>query len=255
SLLEAAWAWLKGAGRPGHALMALIGRRRQQLRALSALGFRERQEAAQALQRNGGDLWGALRDLQRPRLRPFLQRLWRPPGALDFDCPDQQMLVRRILATLDVASWGRALLVASLGHELGLGRVEPSIEGLLGELVEAVKDCTDRAALRRRLRCECAVCGWGLPRAQMQWLPGCSCPLCPECFRLHFTVGVRERGVGALGCPSCSRPDLRDEAQRLWYWSTLEPQLRSCLDPDTFGLVTQKLTELELLRDPQFLWC
>uniref|UniRef100_A0A803VH70 RING-type domain-containing protein n=1 Tax=Ficedula albicollis TaxID=59894 RepID=A0A803VH70_FICAL len=89
----------------------------------------------------------------------------------------------------------------------------------------------------------------------MQWLPGCSCPLCPECFRLHFTVGVRERGVGALGCPSCGRPDLRDEAQRLWYWSTLEPQLRRCLDPDTFSLVTRKLTELELLRDPQFLWC
>ncbi|XP_041323100.1 E3 ubiquitin-protein ligase RNF31-like, partial [Pyrgilauda ruficollis] len=57
----------------------------------------------------------------------------------------------------------------------------------------------------------------------MQWLPGCSCPLCPECFRLHFTVGLRERGVGALGCPSCGRPDLRDDAQRLWYWSTLEP--------------------------------
>uniref|UniRef100_A0A8C3UWG4 RING-type domain-containing protein n=1 Tax=Catharus ustulatus TaxID=91951 RepID=A0A8C3UWG4_CATUS len=89
----------------------------------------------------------------------------------------------------------------------------------------------------------------------MQYLPGCSCPLCPECFRLHFTVGLRERGVGALGCPSCGRPDLRDEAQRLWYWSTLEPQLRRCLDPDTFGLVTRKLTELELLRDPQFLWC
>ncbi|NXA16207.1 RNF31 ligase, partial [Sapayoa aenigma] len=255
SLCEAAWAWLRGAGQPGHALRALIGQRRRQLRALAALGFRERSEAAAALQRNGGGLGGALRDLQRPRLGPFLQRLWQPPAALDFDCPDQQALVRRILATLDVASWGRALLVASLGRELGLGQVDPSSEGLLGELVEAVKDCTDRAALRRRLRCECAVCGWGLPRAQMQWLPGCSCPLCPECFQMHFTVGIRERGVGALGCPSCSRPDLRDEAQRLWYWSTLEPQLRSCLDPDTFGLMTQKLAELDLLRDPQFLWC
>ncbi|XP_017691906.1 PREDICTED: E3 ubiquitin-protein ligase RNF31 [Lepidothrix coronata] len=88
----------------------------------------------------------------------------------------------------------------------------------------------------------------------MQWLPGCSCPLCPECFRLHFMVGVQERGVGALGCPSCSHPDLRDNAQHLWYWSTLELQLQSCLDPDTFDFVTQKLMELDLLQDPQFQW-
>ncbi|NXS13239.1 RNF31 ligase, partial [Neodrepanis coruscans] len=98
----------------------LTGPHWAQLRALSALGFPERSEAAPALQRNGGSLWGALKDLQRPRLCPFLLRLWRPPGPLDFDYPDQQALVRRILATLDVASWGRALLVASLGRELGL---------------------------------------------------------------------------------------------------------------------------------------
>ncbi|XP_077646031.1 E3 ubiquitin-protein ligase RNF31 [Lonchura striata] len=176
--------------------------------------------------------------------------------ALDFQQADQQALVRQILATCPVASWGRALLVASLGRELGLGLLAaPSSDPLLVELVEAVGSCPDRAVLRRRLRCECAVCGWGLPRQLMQWLPGCSCPLCPECFRLHFTVGLRERGVEALGCPSCGRPDLRDDAQRLWYWSTLEPALRRCLDPDTFGLVTRKLTELELQRDPQFLWC
>ncbi|NXD46796.1 RNF31 ligase, partial [Copsychus sechellarum] len=227
-----------------------------QLRLLSSLGF-PAQASAQALHRHHGGHWGALRELQQRRLRPFLLRHFRgaEPG-LDFNRPDLQALVRQILASLPVASWGRALLVATLGRELGLGAVaDPSKEPLLVELVEAVGACPDRAALRRRLRCECAVCGWGLPRQMMQWLPGCSCPLCPECFRLHFAVGVRERGVGALGCPSCGRPDLRDEAQRLWYWSTLEPQLRRCLDPDTFGLVTQKLTELELLRDPQFLWC
>lgn len=33
------------------------------------------------------------------------------------------------------------------------------------------------------------------------------------------------------------------------------PQLRQCLDPDTYQLFTQKLTELELMRDPKFIWC
>ncbi|XP_056368656.1 E3 ubiquitin-protein ligase RNF31 isoform X3 [Oenanthe melanoleuca] len=256
SLAEAAWAWLEGEGRLDHARCALIGRRKQQLRLLSSLGF-PAPVSSQALQRHHGCHWGALRELQRLRLHPFHLRHFQgvEPG-LDFNRTELQALVRQILASLPVASWGRALLVATLGRELGLGVVpHPSKEPLLVELVEAVGSCADRAALRRRLRCECAVCGWGLPRQLMQWLPGCSCPLCPECFRLHFTVGVRERGVGALGCPSCGRPDLRDEAERLWYWSTLEPQLRQCLDPDTFGLVTRKLTELELLKDPQFLWC
>ncbi|XP_074423989.1 E3 ubiquitin-protein ligase RNF31 [Larus michahellis] len=206
-----------------------------------------------ALYQNGGDAWGALGDLQRRRLQPFLRRLWDPQQPpLDFPEPRPAgacAVVRRALATLGVASWGRAVLVASLGRELGLG------PRALGELVEAVGLCPDRAALRRRLRCECAVCGGGLPRQQMQWLTGCECPLCPECFRLHFTIGVKERGVRDLVCPACGKPDLGDEGQRLCYFSTLDTQLRQCLDPDTYQLFTQKLTELELLRDPKFLWC
>ncbi|NWS65274.1 RNF31 ligase, partial [Chunga burmeisteri] len=165
-----------------------------------------------------------------------------------------QALVRRALATLGLASWGRAQLVATLGRELGLGRA-PGGLGELVELVEAVGRCPDPAALRRLLRCECAVCGWALPRHQMQWLTSCECPLCPECFRLHFTIGVKERRVGDLVCPACARPDLADDAQRLSYFSTLDIQLRQCLDPDTYQLFTQKLTELELMKDPKFIWC
>ncbi|XP_069629932.1 E3 ubiquitin-protein ligase RNF31 [Haliaeetus albicilla] len=253
SLREAARAWARAHAHPQRALEACLGARRRQLRALAALGFGERGAAGAALYQNGGDVWGALGDLQRRRLEPFQRRVWenqQPP--LDFDSPDQQALVRRALATLGLASWGRAQLLVTLGRELGLGRVPP--RGL-GELVEAVGRCPDRAALRRRLRCECAVCGWGLPRHQMQWLTSCECPLCPECFRLHFTIGVKERRVGDLVCPACARPDLADEAQRLNYFSTLDIQLRQCLDPDTYQLFTQKLTELELMRDPKFIWC
>ncbi|NWT09703.1 RNF31 ligase, partial [Vireo altiloquus] len=96
-----------------------------QLQFLTSLGFPDRGSAARALQRHGGSHWGALRELQRDRLRPFLLRHFRgeEPG-LDFNKADQQALVRQILATLPVASWGRALLVASLGRELGLGFVK-----------------------------------------------------------------------------------------------------------------------------------
>ncbi|KAM9251664.1 LOW QUALITY PROTEIN: E3 ubiquitin-protein ligase RNF31 [Cariama cristata] len=255
SLREAARAWARAHAHPQRALEACLGARRRQLRALAALGFGERGVAADALYQNGGAVWGAVGDLQRAGLEPFHRRLWEPQQPpLDFDCPDQQALVRRALATLGLASWGRAQLVATLGRELGLGRA-PGGLGELVELVEAVGRCPDPAALRRLLRCECAVCGWALPRHQMQWLTSCECPLCPECFRLHFTIGVKERRVGDLVCPACARPDLADDAQRLSYFSTLDIQLRQCLDPDTYQLFTQKLTELELMKDPKFIWC
>ncbi|XP_066843518.1 E3 ubiquitin-protein ligase RNF31, partial [Anser cygnoides] len=247
---EAAAAWLRARARPQRALQACLGARRRQLRALAALGFPERAAAAAALSRGGGALGAALAQLQRPRLGGFARRLWEPcEPPLDFQCPDQQALVRRVLASLSLPSWGRAQLVAALGRELA-----PAGAGLEA-LVEAVRASPDRASIRRRLRCECAVCGWALPREQMRSLTGCECAICPECFRQHFTIGVKERRVADLVCPACGRPDLADEAQRLCYFSTLDVQLRQVLDAGTYQLFTQKLTERELMRDPKFLWC
>ncbi|NXE71705.1 RNF31 ligase, partial [Calcarius ornatus] len=95
-----------------------------QLRLLSSLGFPDPSPAGAALRRHRGSQWEALVELQRLKLRPF--RLRHQQGAepgLDFNQPDQQALLRQILASLPVASWGRALLVAGLGRELGLGRL------------------------------------------------------------------------------------------------------------------------------------
>ncbi|NXM92553.1 RNF31 ligase, partial [Oenanthe oenanthe] len=94
-----------------------------QLRLLSSLGF-PAPVSSQALQRHHGCHWGALRELQRLRLHPFHLRHFQgvEPG-LDFNRTELQALVRQILASLPVASWGRALLVATLGRELGLGVV------------------------------------------------------------------------------------------------------------------------------------
>ncbi|XP_057288301.1 E3 ubiquitin-protein ligase RNF31, partial [Pezoporus wallicus] len=265
SLREAAWGWARAMGQAEGALRACLGRRRKQLRALSSLGYGARAAAARALWEAGGDVGQALALLQAPRLRSFLLRLWdarSPP--MDFEQPEQHALVRRALAELGLASWGRAQLFVAVGRELGLGRAPRAPR----ELLEAVGSCRDREELRRRLRCECAVCGTALPREQAQVLTGCQCWLCPECFRLHFTVGVRERRVRDLVCPACARPDLGDEASAAHYFSTLDAQasaahyfstldaqLRQCLDPATYELFSQKLTELELERDPQFLWC
>lgn len=254
ALKEAAAAWIQARGSPALALQRMMGERRRKLRTLLSLGV-PRSAAEPALHHVGWSLSRALPEVQRRKLRPFLSRVWdheEPP--MDFGNGDQQVLARRALATLSLPSWGRAVLLVAMGRELGLSPGPAAAPGLQ-ELVEAVRSCPDRALIRRRLRCDCAVCGWALPREQMRWLTGCECALCPECFRQHFTIGVKEKAVADLVCPACGRPDLRDEAARLCYFSTLDVQLRQELDPNTYQLFTQKLTERELLRDPQFLWC
>ncbi|KAK2511154.1 hypothetical protein Q9966_016715 [Columba livia] len=252
SIKEAGLAWSHAHGHAQRALEAAIGRRRRQLQALAALGFPDVGVAGPALLQNGGSLWGALRDLQRQKLRPLLLGQWRstePP--IDFQGPDPQVPIRRSLALLGLRSWGRARLLVSLARELGALGEPPA----LAELLEAVGGCTDPRQLRSRLRCQCRLCGWDMARQQAQWLTGCECPLCPDCFRGHFQVGVKEKGVQDLVCPACGKPDLSDENARICYFSTLDTQLRQVLDPPTYQLFSQKLTELELQKDPQFLWC
>ncbi|XP_071657521.1 E3 ubiquitin-protein ligase RNF31 isoform X5 [Patagioenas fasciata] len=252
SIREAGLAWGHAHGHAQRALQAAIGRRRRQLQALAALGFPEVGVAGPALLQNGGNLWGALRDLQRQKLRPLLLGQWESTEPhIDFQGPDPQVPIRRCLAFLGLRSWGRAQLLVTLARELGALGEPPELR----ELLEAVGGCTDPRALRRRLRCRCRLCGWDMARKQAQWLTGCECPLCPDCFRGHFQVGVKEKGVQDLVCPACGKPDLADEGARTCYFSTLDTQLRQVLDPPTYQLFCQKLTELELQKDPQFLWC
>ncbi|XP_031465840.1 E3 ubiquitin-protein ligase RNF31-like isoform X2 [Phasianus colchicus] len=225
ALKEAAVAWIRARGSPALALQGMMGERRRKLRTLLSLGF-PRSEAEPALHHVGWSLRRALPEVQRRKLHPFLSRLWEPEEPpLDFGCGDQQALARRALATLSLPSWGRATLFVAMGRELGLSPGSAAAPGLKA-LLEAVRSCADRAQIRRRLRCDCAVCGWALPREQMRWLTGCECALCPECFRQHFTIGVKEKAVADLVCPACGRPDLRDEAARLCYFSTLDVQVK-----------------------------
>ncbi|XP_025048598.1 E3 ubiquitin-protein ligase RNF31 [Alligator sinensis] len=257
TLGEARDAWVCSHGDVDEAVSRCLGARRTKVRALRGLGFGVGEPVLEALYHNEGDLWGALRDLQRPVLEPFCQRLWasnEPP--IDFHASDHQAVVRRVLASQGLPSWGRAELVASLAQELGVGPGPGRGRGLvLGDIVEAVRASPDRAFIKRLLSWECAVCGWALPRHQMQSLTSCECTICPECFVQHFTIAVKEKHITDLVCPACDAPDLRHEPDRLAYFSTLDIQLRECLDPETYELFTKKLTEQELMRDPKFQWC
>uniref|UniRef100_A0A8C5ZDL6 E3 ubiquitin-protein ligase RNF31 n=1 Tax=Marmota marmota marmota TaxID=9994 RepID=A0A8C5ZDL6_MARMA len=96
---------------------------------------------------------------------------------------------------------------------------------------------------------------WDGPDKQMQALISCECTICPDCFRQHFTIAVKEKHITDMVCPACGRPDLTDDTQLLSYFSTLDIQLRESLEPDAYALFHKKLTEGVLMRDPKFLWC
>ncbi|XP_077626569.1 E3 ubiquitin-protein ligase RNF31 isoform X4 [Crocuta crocuta] len=250
SCQEARKAWLDRHGNLDEAVEECVRARRRKVQELQSLGFGPEEGSLQALFQHGGDVARALTELQRQRLEPFHQRLWDkgPDPTPSWDGPDKQSLVRRLLAVYALPSWGRAELALSLLQE-----TPRNYE--LGDVVEAVRHSQDRAFLRRLLAQECAVCGWTLPRNRMQALTSCECTICPDCFRQHFTIALKEKHITDMVCPACGRPDLTDDTQLLSYFSTLDIQLRESLEPDAYALFHKKLTEGVLMRDPKFLWC
>ncbi|XP_047717364.1 E3 ubiquitin-protein ligase RNF31 isoform X3 [Prionailurus viverrinus] len=250
SCQEARKAWLDRHGNLDEAVEECVRARRRKVQELRSLGFGPEEGSLQALFQHGGDVARALTELQRQRLEPFHQRLWDkgPDPTPSWDGPDKQSLVRRLLAVYALPSWGRAELALSLLQE-----TPRNYE--LGDVVEAVRHSQDRAFLRRLLAQECAVCGWTLPRNRMQALTSCECTICPDCFRQHFTIALKEKHITDMVCPACGRPDLTDDTQLLSYFSTLDIQLRESLEPDAYALFHKKLTEGVLMRDPKFLWC
>ncbi|KAG8455389.1 hypothetical protein GDO86_001545 [Hymenochirus boettgeri] len=246
---EARKAWLASGGDMDSAVIFCLTERRRKIDTLNALGFPDRCKVVTALFESAGDIGKALNILQKPLLKPFLIRTGQerqPP--LQPDSENKQAVLRRLLAEYSLHSWGRAELALSLLLE-GEGRYE------LQDVVEAVRESQDRDFIKRMLRQECAVCGWELPRNKMRSLTSCECCICPDCFRMHFTVAVKEKHIRDMICPACEEPEISDEGELLHYFSTLDILLRDTLEVDAYNLFHKKLTERTLMKDPKFLWC
>uniref|UniRef100_A0A8C6U6T8 RING-type domain-containing protein n=1 Tax=Neogobius melanostomus TaxID=47308 RepID=A0A8C6U6T8_9GOBI len=89
----------------------------------------------------------------------------------------------------------------------------------------------------------------------MQSLTSCQCSVCCGCFQQYFTITVRDKHIRDMVCPICWEPDINDPEHLNSYFSTLDIQLRECLEPEVYELFHKKLTEQALIKDPKFLWC
>ncbi|KAM4710357.1 E3 ubiquitin-protein ligase RNF31 isoform 2-T3 [Discoglossus pictus] len=246
---EARSAWVSSGGIMEDAVTLCVSERRCKVVTLCNLGFTDKDKVVSALYESAGDVGKALSVLQTPLLAPFLTRIWedsQPPIKVHSD--DRQATVRRLLAEHALPSWGRAELALSLLQE-GEGRFT------LQDVLEAVRESHDRDFIKRMLTQECSVCGWELPRNKMRSLTSCECCICPDCFRTHFTVAVKEKHIRDMVCPTCEQPEISDERELLHYFSTLDILLRDTLEVDAYNLFHKKLTERTLMKDPKFLWC
>uniref|UniRef100_A0A3P8PPP4 RBR-type E3 ubiquitin transferase n=1 Tax=Astatotilapia calliptera TaxID=8154 RepID=A0A3P8PPP4_ASTCA len=250
SRAEAKLAWLKTGGETDKAVRELLRDRKEKMKELHSLGFQDVAQCEEALRQSGGEMQGALSLLQRPLLEAFHQRIWtaQPEPPIDPAHPDKQRTCRRLLALYDLPSWGRCELVLSLLQE-------PGVSYSLEDVVQAVKESHDRDFIRRLLNNECPICLSIFPRSKMQSLTSCQCSVCLECFKAHFTIAVRDKHIRDMVCPSCCEPDINDPEKLDSYFSTLDIQLRDCLEPEVYDLFHKKLTEHALMKDPKFMWC
>ncbi|XP_069044132.1 E3 ubiquitin-protein ligase RNF31 isoform X2 [Lepisosteus oculatus] len=247
---EARQAWVSAGGDLEKAVRQALRDRQAKVRELATLGFTDMLGCHDALRLSGGEVRGALSLLQRPLLEPFHQRVWseQPESHIDVHHQDKQRVLRRLLAVYELPSWGRCELALSL-------LLEPGASYSLEDVVQAVRESQDRDFIRRLLSKECPICFYSFPQSKMQALISCQCTVCSACFQQHFTIAVRDKHIRDMVCPVCGEPDINNQDQFNSYFSTLDIQLRDCLDSEVYELFHKKLTEQALLKDPKFLWC
>ncbi|KAF3698853.1 E3 ubiquitin-protein ligase RNF31 [Channa argus] len=250
SRAEAKQAWLTAGGDTERAAKQALRDRLAKVKELCALGFSDKARCHDVLRQSGGEVRGALVLLQRPLLEPFHKRIWsdKPESPVDIHHPDKQRTCRRLLAVYDLPSWGRCELALSL-------LLEHSAPYSLEDVVQAVKESHDREFIKRVLAKECPICLSVFPHSKMQSLTSCQCSVCCGCFQQHFTIAVRDKHIRDMVCPVCWEPDINDPEHLNSYFSTLDIQLRECLEPEVYELFHKKLTEQALIKDPKFLWC
>uniref|UniRef100_A0A3B4ZLF3 E3 ubiquitin-protein ligase RNF31-like n=1 Tax=Stegastes partitus TaxID=144197 RepID=A0A3B4ZLF3_9TELE len=250
SRAEAKQAWLIAGGDTERAARQALRDRLTKVKELCTLGFSDEAQCHEVLRQSGGEVRGALALLQRPLLEPFHKCIWSdtPEPPVDINHPDKQRICRRLLAVYDLPSWGRCELALSL-------LLEHSAPYSLEDVVQAVQESHDREFIKRVLAKECPICLSIFPHSKMQSLTSCQCSVCCGCFQQHFTIAVRDKHIRDMVCPVCWEPDINDPEHLNSYFSTLDIQLRECLEPEVYELFHKKLTEQALIKDPKFLWC
>ncbi|XP_024937469.1 uncharacterized protein LOC107264399 isoform X2 [Cephus cinctus] len=160
---------------------------------------------------------------------------------------ERERTARRLLAEGRVSNYDEAEVAASL---LAL-KFEDE------EALHAAKECSSVEAALAFLQQECELCTGRFAMSQMISMLRCVHRCCNDCAKNYFTIQISDRSITDAVCPYCKEPDLRDASEDdvLEYFSILDIQLKSLLDPPIHELFQRKLRDRTLMQDPHFKWC
>ncbi|XP_074103751.1 uncharacterized protein LOC141530509 isoform X1 [Cotesia typhae] len=160
---------------------------------------------------------------------------------------DKARTARRLLAEGRVSSYDEAEIAASL---IGLKFQDD-------EAIHAAKECTSVESAIAFLQQECELCTGRFAVSQIISMLKCIHRCCNDCAKNYFTIQISDRNIMDAVCPFCKEPDLKDatEDEVLEYFSILDIQLKSLLDPPIHELFQRKLRDRTLMQDPNFKWC
>ncbi|XP_076282019.1 linear Ubiquitin E3 ligase isoform X3 [Lasioglossum baleicum] len=160
---------------------------------------------------------------------------------------ERERIARRLLAEGKASNYDEAEVAASL-LALKFGDAEA---------LHAAKECSSVEAALAFLQQECELCTGRFAMNQMTSMLKCTHRCCNECAKNYFTIQISDRNITDAVCPFCKEPELRDanEDEVLEYFSNLDIQLKTLLDPPIHELFQRKLRDRTLMQDPNFKWC
>ncbi|XP_011310106.1 uncharacterized protein LUBEL isoform X2 [Fopius arisanus] len=160
---------------------------------------------------------------------------------------ERERTARRLLAEEKVSSYEEAEVAASL----------ISLKFNDEEAINAAKECGSVESAIAYLQQECELCTGRFAVSQMVSMLKCVHRCCNDCAKNYFTIQISDRNIVDAVCPFCKEPDLKDanEDDILEYFSILDIQLKSLLDPPIHELFQRKLRDRTLMQDPNFKWC
>ncbi|XP_029039956.2 E3 ubiquitin-protein ligase lubel isoform X4 [Osmia bicornis bicornis] len=159
----------------------------------------------------------------------------------------ERRIARRLLAEGKASNYDEAEVAASL-LALKFGDVEA---------LQAAKECSSVESALAFLQQECELCTGRFAMSQMVSMLKCVHRCCNECAKNYFTIQISDRNITDAVCPFCKEPNLKDanEDEVLEYFSNLDIQLKTLLDPPIHELFQRKLRDRTLMQDPNFKWC
>lgn len=115
---------------------------------------------------------------------------------------------------------------------------------------DAVADVIIASMVPQQQRCE--ICWEDFPPSDIFGLSYCQCMICNNCMREFFSVMIHDGYVPNFVCPVCRCPDVDDDTM---HFQLLEPKLKFLLTEDDFISYQQRMTEWNLMKNPNFRWC